>query len=227
MQASTIFQVVSGILQDEGSAKRWPWESDGSGAMCLVDLCNAALREIVQNRPDATAMTEVVQLEVGSRQLIPSVDVHGSSKNALSIFELIQNMGADGQTPGEPIFQVTRDAMRSYDWGVTGTEVDSFAYDKLLNPQVFYVSPTLSERVYVECTYSAEPDVVTSADDDLPIPDTFAGPVQQWMLYLIYSGDNSDANFTRAQHCLTVFYQSLGVKLKSDLFFPVQVKEAD
>jgi hypothetical protein len=225
MLVSDIFTLLSGQLQDVGEARRWPWESS-EGGITLVDLANAALREIAQNRPDATAVTEAILLETGSRQTIPSVTAHGASKNALSLLEVIQNMGLDGTTPGEPCFKVTREAMSAYDWNVTGTEVDNYAYDKLLNPQVYYVSPSLSERTYVEVTYSSEPDTIVSQSDRLPIPDTFAGPVQQWMLYLIYAGDNSDANYTRALHCATAFYQSLGVKLKADLFFPVQVKEA-
>lgn len=224
MLVSDIFTLVSGALQDLSGARRWPWEVT-AGQVSMVDLVNAAIREVAINRPDATAITEPVQLELGSRQVIPTVATHGASRDALSLLELIQNMGADGATPGEPCFLVTREAMSAYDWNVTGTEVDNYAYDKLLNPQVFYVSPSLSERVYVEATYSATPPAVATPADVLPIPDTFAGPLQQWILYLIYAGDNSDANFTRAQHHATAFYQSLGVKLKADLFFPVQVKK--
>jgi hypothetical protein len=224
MLVSDIFLLVSGTLQDLSSARRWPWEATAD-RVSLVNLINGAIREVALNRPDATAVTESVRLEVGSRQVIPNRATHGATRDALSLLELIQNTGADGMSPGEPCFLVTRSSMSAYDWTVTGTEVDNYAYDKLLNPQVFYVSPSLSERVYVEATYSAAPPTVTTPSDALPLPDTFAGPLQHWMLYQIYAGDNSDANLARAQHHATAFYQSLGVKLKADLFFPVQVKK--
>lgn len=58
MLCSEILRSVSGKLQDEDAdARRWPWES-ASGAYSLMDSLNAAVREIVTQRPDATALTE-------------------------------------------------------------------------------------------------------------------------------------------------------------------------
>lgn len=224
MLVSEIFLLVAGALQDLGSSRRWPWEIT-TDKLSMVDLINAAIREVAINRPDSTSVTESVQLETGSRQTIPKIETHGATYDALSLLEIIQNMGDDGETPGDPCFRVTREAMNGFDWNITGTVVDNYAYDKLINQQVFYISPSLSERTYVELTYSAEPTIITSSTDTFPLPSPFAGATAQWMLYLIFSGDNSDANFTRAQHHAQAFYQSIGVKLKSDLFFPDQVKQ--
>ena len=63
MLCSEILRSVSGKLQDEDAdARRWPWES-ASGAYSLMDSLNAAVREIVTQRPDATALTEPMRLE--------------------------------------------------------------------------------------------------------------------------------------------------------------------
>ena len=230
MKAKEIFLLVSQKLQDlgAGTTKRWQWEIDNTGAKAsLVDFCNNALRQIALNRPDATAITETILLQPGVRQLIPSPALHRSSKKALSLIELVRNMGSDGDTPGEPIFIASRDAMSAYNWGVSGLSVDNYAYDFKVNPQVYLVYPGVSdsEDVFVEATYSAEPTQIFSAYEEIPIPQTFSGPIMHWMLYEIFSGDNSSSNTAKAQHHMTAFYQALGVKLKADLFFPVQINQ--
>ncbi len=230
MKAKEIFLLVSQKLQDlgVGTAKRWRWDVDATGASAsLVDFCNNALRQIALNRPDSTAITETIQLEPGVRQKIPSPTMHRSSKQALSLIEVIRNMGSDGDQPGEPIFIASREAMSAYDWSVTGESVDNYAYDFKLNPQVFLVYPGVPEDtdVFVEVTYSAEPTPITTSEDAIPIPQTFAAPIMHWILYEIFSGDSSQSNTAKAQHHMTAFYQALGVKLKADLFFPVQISQ--
>lgn len=230
MKARELFLQVSAVLQDMvATSRRWPWDKQvDESAVSLVDLFNAALLEIAMNRPDATAVTEAVKLEPGARQLIPDPTIHESSKKALRLLEVVQNMGSDGTVSGEPIFATSREALKTADWTVTGTEIDNYAYDAKMNPQVYYVSPAVAADtpVWVEVTYSAVPPLISTPDDEVPISEVYTGAIQQWMLYKIFSGDNGDANAGKAQHYLTAFYQTLGVKLKSDLFFPVQVQEA-
>ncbi|MCT4627941.1 DUF6682 family protein [Halodesulfovibrio sp.] len=231
MKARELFLQVSAILQDMiPDARRWPWEKQADESdVSLVDLFNSALFEIAMNRPDATAVTESIKLETGARQLIPDPALHQSSKKALRLLEVVQNMGSDGHTAGEPIFATARDALKTADWSKDGIEIDNYAYDAKTNPQVYYVLPAVAKDkdVWVEATYSAIPDAIASPDDALPVSEVYSGAIIHWMLYKIFAGDNGDANAAKAQHHLTAFYQTLGVKLKADLFFPVQVQEAE
>ena len=113
MLCSEILRSVSGKLQDEDEgARRWPWES-ASGAYSLMDSLNAAVREIVMQRPDATARTEPMRLEPGMMQRIPRADIHMTSRNAVSLINVIQNLAPDGNTPGRPVFRVELDALLS------------------------------------------------------------------------------------------------------------------
>ena len=113
MLCSEILRSVSGKLQDEDEgARRWPWES-ASGAYSLMDSLNAAVREIVMQRPDATARTEPMRLEPGMMQRIPRADIHMTSRNAVSLINVIQNLAPDGNTPGRPVFRVELDALRA------------------------------------------------------------------------------------------------------------------
>ena len=57
MRAAEVLRLVSGALQDlePGLDARWPWEGGDDGRIGLLDFLNHALREVVMQRPDATA----------------------------------------------------------------------------------------------------------------------------------------------------------------------------
>ena len=73
MQAAEILRLVSGALQDlePGIRARWEWNGGDDNAVGLLDFLNHALREVVMQRPDATAVTGDIVLEPGIRQAIP------------------------------------------------------------------------------------------------------------------------------------------------------------
>ena len=225
MLCSEILRSVSGKLQDEDAdARRWPWES-ASGAYSLMDSLNAAVREIVTQRPDATALTEPMRLEPGMMQRIPRADIHMTSRNAVSLINVIQNFDPDGNTPGRPVFRVELDALRTAAaWGKAGGRVENWAYSPLDNREAFWVYPGVESGrdVWIEAVYSAEPVRAASPSDRFPLPESFANAAYLWMLFDVLAGDHSESNFAKAQAFLQAFAQSLGVKLQTDLAFPIR-----
>lgn len=177
MLCSEILRSVSGKLQDEDAdARRWPWES-ASGAYSLMDSLNAAVREIVTQRPDATALTEPMRLEPGMMQRIPRADIHMTSRNAVSLINVIQNFDPDGNTPGRPVFRVELDALRTAAaWGKAGGRVENWAYSPLDNREAFWVYPGVESGrdVWIEAVYSAEPVRAATPSDRFPLPESFA-----------------------------------------------------
>ena len=159
MLCSEILRSVSGKLQDEDAdARRWPWES-ASGAYSLMDSLNAAVREIVTQRPDATALTEPMRLEPGMMQRIPRADIHMTSRNAVSLINVIQNFDPDGNTPGRPVFRVELDALRTAAaWGKAGGRVENWAYSPLDNREAFWVYPGVESGR----TYGSKPSIPPS-----------------------------------------------------------------
>ena len=159
--AREVLRLVSGALQDmePGMSRRWEWSGGEEGKTGLLDFLNAAVLAIALQRPDATARTATVLLAPGMRQTIP--------KGALTLIEVVRNMGADGETPGAAVSLVNPDIMLA--WAnprSTSATVDNFANDRATNPQQFYVFPAVPEDadVHVELTYSAEPKRVTEPD---------------------------------------------------------------
>ena len=72
----------------------------------------------------------------------------------------------------------------------------------------------------VNATWSAEPPRIGSPDDCLCLRDTFAPALVHHVLYGILSGDNEASNLARAQHHLSEFYNTLGVKRQVDAAWP-------
>lgn len=228
MQARDVFLLVAMKLQDLGpqDGRRWPWSVDPSGLRAsLVDFLNAAVRQVSLVRPDATAVTEPVRLELGMLQRIPDPVRHGCTSKAALLLDLTRNMGADGRTPGTPIVLTSDAALAGLDWSLTGVAVDNYCYDARENPGVFRVYPGVSARrqVWVEASFSAQPTVVQHPEDTFPLPVSFAGPVEHWMLFQAFSGDNSVSNLAKAQMHMRAFYDSLGVKMQSDRAFSPRV----
>lgn len=224
MRCSDILRSVSGKLQDEDALnRRWPWESD-AGTYSLLDSLNAAVREIVTQRPDATAVTEPVRLGPGLRHAIPRAATHMTSADAVSLIDVIQNLGTDGQTPGRPVFRVEPDALRTAaTWGATtDSRLENWAYAPLDNRNEFWVYPAIAPDtvLWIEATYSAVPMQATSPSDQFPLPDSFANAAYQWILFDVLAGDHSESSFAKAQAFLQAFSQSLGVKLQTDLSYP-------
>lgn len=225
MLCSDILRGVSARLQDEdAAARRWPWEASAE-SYSLMDALNAAVRDIVARRPDATARTEAMRLEPGLRQRIPRAALHRTSRDAVSLIGLVRNLGADGRTPGRPIFRTELDALRtSAGWGKAGSRVENWAYSPLDDRETFWVHPGVeaAREVWVEAVYAAEPPQAASPSDAFPLPDAFANAAALWVLSDALTGDHAEANVAKAQVLYRAFVESLGAKLQTDLAFPVR-----
>lgn len=229
MLCSDILRVVSGKLEDEiATSRRWPWELGIDYS--LMDSLNGAIREIVTQRPDATATTEVLAFGQGMRHRIPN-KADGASRNAVSLINIIRNMGEDGATAGRPVFRVELDAIRTANgWnGTTAKRIQNWAYSPLDHREEFWVYPAIAEdtTLYLEMTYSAEPELVTSSSREFPLADCFANATINYILADVLMGDSSENSSAKAQAFLTMFANNLGVKLQTDIAFPIRHQGAN
>jgi hypothetical protein len=218
MLVTDIFKDVSSRLQDMRTTKRWAWDSVTATAPSLLTFINIAILEIVNQRPDTTATTEKVKLSAGYMQPIPNT--------ASSLIDILYSYKADGSIGG-PVTQAKRSEIQQIVNSLAPTiEIDTYAYDKMDNPKVFFVCPValLGSDAYVQMTYSAKPTLVTAHTEPFPLPDQYAPAAIHWMLYSIYSGDNEDTDLVRAQSHYEAFYQSLGIKIAIDKMYPMKPK---
>jgi hypothetical protein len=218
MKASDLFLTVSARLQDQKVTKRWPWDPV-AGQASLTDMLNRAILEIVTQRPDAAASYRTLTLAIGTRQTLPT--------DCECLLDIVRNVGGSG-TAGAPIARVDRADLDLHipGWHAsTGTIIESWAYDKMIDPTHFWVQPGCASPLNVDAVLAATPAPLTAQTGDFPLRTTFVNAAIHWMLYECLSGDNADTNFTKAVHHLSAFYQTLGIKLKADLYFPRQAKK--
>lgn len=217
MRAAEVLRLVSGALQDlePGLESRWPWEGGDDGRIGLLDFLNAAVRAVVLQRPDASVVTKAIELAPGMRQRLP--------RGATTLIELTRNMGSDGQTPGLPIACLRVDMLLAWaDPTKAGRMVDSYAYDRIANSDVYYVCPGVCRDipVYVEATYATMPCHVTSPDDATGIADQYAAALFHHIMAGVLSGDNESSNAAKANYHMQLFAQVLGVKMQVDASWP-------
>jgi|GEM_PF-773521 hypothetical protein len=225
MRAAEVLRLVSGALQDlePGLESRWPWEGGDDGRIGLLDFLNESMRVVVMQRPDAFAITEPIRLEPGMRQRMPSKKRNSASRNAATLIELVRNLGQDGDTPGQAIVSAQPSLLLAWaDATRAARSVENFAYDRLTNPNIYYVYPAVCEDadVWVEATYSAAPEAITSPEQEIGLPEGYAAALKHHILASILSGDNESSNASKASLHLQLYAQILGIKLQVDAGWP-------
>jgi hypothetical protein len=184
ISGSDILSRVRDTLQDTTSV-RW---TDAE----LLRYLNDGQREVVNMKPDASALTANVQLSTGTLQTIPS--------NGLRLIKITRNMSsaASDATGKRAIRIVDVDVINSLepDWNdptVTGDAthgavVKHYIFDPD-DPKKYYVYPGVSGNAYVEICYSKTPDDLSSTSSNLDIDDIYINAIVNYVLYRAYQKD--------------------------------------
>ena len=195
------------IAQDPTSV-RWPIDE-------VCEYFNWAQREVVQHRPDASQVRENVTVSAGAKQTLPAgaiklLDIHANASGGA--MRLISREVLDAQMRG---------------WRSTSAAAPyHFMYDPR-TPLVFEIYPPASGSTTVDASYSKLPTDIsiataggtyTNVTGNLGLPDIFAGPVTDFILYRMYSKDAEYAgNMERAVAHYTAAANALGVELKGTI----------
>ncbi len=218
MLCSKIFLTISGKLQDLREPRRWQWENTNPAAPSFLDYLNNAVAQIVSIRPDATSVTAPISLVQGFKQTIPLT--------AQSLINILYNTDTNGVV-GTPVRQTKFKSLVALPAN-PGVAVDCYAYDKMDDAKVFWVYPHVPVGgLSIMATLSNKPTQVISKNDSFPLDDKYVSPAIHWVLYEIYSGDNTDSDLVRATHHYEAFMTELGVKEESDARYPIKPKEGN
>lgn len=216
MLASALLQRVQDILQDT-TGVRWP-EAE------LLRYLNDAQREIVLHKPDASAVTQSVQLVAGTKQATPA--------GSLRLLDVIRNMGTNGNTPGNVITLIGRGVLdaqrRGWHAETAEAEADHYVFD-VRDPKTFYVYPPVSGTPQqVEAILSIAPAEVTAASQSISLDDIYANIIMDYCLYRAYSKDaDFAANLERALTHYQAVAASLGLKTQSSLLYSPRAPSRD
>ncbi|CAB4196191.1 hypothetical protein UFOVP1298_69 [uncultured Caudovirales phage] len=177
----------------------------------LIAWLNDAQRVIALVRPDASVSTSVVTMVTGTKQTIPT--------DGLRLLDVVRNINADG-SGGRVVRNVDRDVMdtQNINWH-SDTPVlvsKNYIYDNR-NPKYFYVYPPATTATQLEILYSKNPTDCVDATSTLGIPEIYADPLLNYVLYRAYA---KDAEFAQNQQLsasyLQIFQGMLGIKTQKD-----------
>jgi len=206
LTGANIITRAQDTLQDTTSV-RWP-EAE------LLRYINDAQREIVNIRPEASALTANVQLVTGTKQTLPT--------NGLRLIKITRNMSdaSGGATGARAIRIVSADILNTQepDWNNPsvsgdashGTTVKHYIFDED-DPRNYYVYPGVAGNAFVEIVYSKSPTDLSSASSTIDVDDIYGNAIVDFVLYKAYMKDAEYAsNSQRATSHFQLFAASLG-----------------
>ena len=197
---------VEATLQDTANV-RWA-EAE------LLNYINDGQREIVNLKPDATALHANVQLVTGTKQAIPT--------DGLRLINVVRNMSdaSGGATGSKAIRLVARDILDTqepswHDPTVTGdathgTIPKHFMFDEN-DPLNYYVYPGVSGNAYVEIVYSQRPTDLANTSATIAIPDNYSNALIDYCCFRAFM---KDAEFAGNQQRAGAHYQTFTVSVQ-------------
>jgi len=179
----------------------------------LLGWLNDGQRQIVIMSPNATNKLSTVQLDVGTRQHIPS--------DGWTLLEVIRFMGTDGTKPGRAVRLTSRELLDSFnpDWHAdTATTVPKHYIFDGQDQTAFFVYPPNNGKGYIEVNYSPVPVDLASESSTISLNDIFETSLLDYVLYRACSKDAEYApGLALAAGYLQTFMTSMGVKSQSEL----------
>lgn len=189
---ASILTKVTTILQDASNVR---WSADE-----LILWLNDAQRELVLYKPNAYVISTAVKLVQGTKQSIPS--------SAVSLIDIVRNMGTNGTTPGNSIRAVSREILDTQvpNWhAVTPSATAKHFVYTPLDTKNFYIYPPqpATNQGYVEMVYVALPTDAVSGGV-ITLDDIYVTALISYILFRAYS---KDAEFAGNATLAATYYQ--------------------
>lgn len=211
--AQSVIKTVGILLNDETNV-RWT-------AGELVTWLNAGQREIVINRPDATAKVANATLAQGTRQQLTAI---AETTDAYKLMDITRNVAVSSLK--RVVRLTSRELMDAQfpDWHTETQSVDIVHY--MFDPRVptqFYVYPPAATGAQVEVTYSAYPvDVATpsgsgyaTVSGNIGVSDIYVSALTDYILYRAYLKDgDAGGSAEKVAGYYSAFANALGMELK-------------
>ena len=176
----------------------------------LMRWINDSRMAILTRKPSACAKIATIQLAQGTHQTIPS--------DGTQLFDVINNMGDDGLTPGRSIRRTDRQNIDDDDlyWhkATAKAEISQFTYDDRI-PKEFFVWPPAIAGTSVRISYAAIPQAVATKADTLEIGLECMDAVVNYVAYRAKAKDSQYANAAEAASFYQVFSDALGVQTQT------------
>lgn len=210
--------LCSVIIDSARSTLNDPNDTVFSAAQKIAAL-NEAIRALSIYRPDSSVYTSNITLVAGTRQDLPT--------DCIRLLRAVRNRtGSGGTTIGKSVrlMDVARIDDRNQDWHTsTGDAVLEYGYESE-NPKVLWVYPGVPANPtnrYLEIFYQRAIPEVSAGTDTFPVDETYSVAVREWVLYVLWGGDDETSpNYNKALKRQESFFSLLSIRSKTDEALP-------
>jgi hypothetical protein len=190
------------LLQDVGG-DRW---SDPD----MLGWLTTGVSQVIALRPDASSRRETIVLVAGVEQTIPA--------DAIALLDVLHNVNTDN-TVGRGVTLTNRDSLDQIDlnWrGAAARPTRQYMVDAT-TPRTFDVTPPALVGAKLRIAVSFTPAPITALGQTVPIPDSFEGPLIDYVCFRARMQDSDDpADQAGAANHLAAFTQALTGKTQTD-----------
>lgn len=196
--ASVILNSVATTLLDEDGIA-YP-------ASDLLGYLNEALRTTAFVKPDMYVLQTSVSLVAGILQTLPAVGI--------ALLDIPQN--ASGRVVTQVDLALLDEANRFWPRGTQQAEVEHFTADPR-TPRIFKVYPPNDGTGVVEMMYGAVPAALTSAADEIPVPDSYQYALTCFVLSKAYGKNSKKQDLVKESANMQAWRQALGLKSQAQV----------
>lgn len=180
-----------------------------------ISALNEAILATAMYRPDAAVIMTNISVTAGSKQTLPS--------DCVRLLKVVRNINNSQAGNSVRLMDINRISDRVVDWHTkTGNDILEYGYD-VINPLVFWVYPSLTSVTNrsLEIIYQKALSPITLASETFPINDIYFPAVKEWMLYVLWGGDDEQSpNYNKALKRQESFFNLLQIKNASDEYSP-------
>ena len=187
----------AGIVLNDEDHFRWDLQE-------LYQWINQAASAVVVIRPQAGAVTEIIELAEGALQAIP--------EDGLELLDVIAN------GDGYPVDRTSRHDLdaQAPGWraGKKKGRVRHFTFDDR-QPTVFYVYPPVVAGTQVEVAYARPPAKISAETDTLGLDRSYLPAVVSYVLHRALAKDSEYADGQMSAMHYQAFQNALGIQTQS------------
>jgi hypothetical protein len=198
-RAQSMVRDIDGIAYTETDALEWI----NDGESCTINL-----------RRDIGADRQTWQLTTGVHQTLPA--------GSIQLMGGVRNMGTDGLTPGDYLYQVDEQSQNAVNpgWSAAANNTSShteYCYNSN-HADEFRIIPPSDGTGYVEASVCSIPTRLTDIEDNINVGDQWKKALVDFVCWCwLGRDDERSPNYQRAQQFKVSYLQSLGLSAEAKI----------
>lgn len=176
----------------------------------FIAWANEAQRAILTVKPNAYRVKDVVQLDVGSHQVLPA--------GTLALLDVYENVIGEA-TPGRRCIKTNRAALDETTavWPVATPEAEArqWLHDAIA-PDLYEVYPPNDGTGQLRVLRATIPPILTLLANTIGVDDAYELPIKYFLIGQAYSANTQRQDTTKSSYFMGEFYKLVGMRAQGE-----------